>query len=105
MMKFENCKNEIERQIIVALVEDALVAGFIVSVNDGAESKDEAVIFAEMNSIDVDYLYLRREGMSTQWVQLVYGNGCDVMSNWTCELSDRTNVMKRAEELAKRFAG
>lgn len=108
-MKFSNHKNEIERQIIVLLVEDLLEAGYEISVNDGEEttltcSTDEVAIFAAMSSTDEDRLLLstggRVEGW-VAWIRLIYGNGADVISDNTTNIPEA--VFERANELAERF--
>jgi len=122
-MKLAHHRNEIERQIIVALVEDALALGYLLGVNDGEEttlerSSDEAAIFAAMASTDEDRLLFwlpnSPEGAGRDgWVRLIYGNDCDVISDNTtdaeCERFDDSalswDFMKRAEELAERFRG
>lgn len=110
LVKFSNHRNEIERQIIVLLVEDMLAAGYAVGVNDGAETvlapqRDEATLFAAMSSTGEDYLVFRRDPSGTGhdgWVRLIYGNGCDVVSDYTTNLPE--SVMVRSTELADRFS-
>lgn len=105
-MKFSNHKNEIERQIIVLLVEDLLAAGYTVGVNDGEETtvkpcRDEAKIFAAMSTTDEDFLLTRKDGEQDGWVRLIYGNGADVHSDNTTNIPE--SVFERAAELAERF--
>lgn len=142
-MKHARHKNEIERQIIVALVEDALAAGYALGVNDGEETTlkrctDEAAIFAALSTTDEDYLLYWRQaeppadgvcpddgnGLADDgvcgfcgnrpaermddhygWVRLIYGNDCDVISDYALWLGEETEVLNRAERLAGRFRG
>jgi hypothetical protein len=78
---------EIERQIAARIVTDAIAAGFNISVNDGEEttlrhSKDPAAIESAMFSTDADVLFIYRENLGPLgWVHLIWGNGCDVISD------------------------
>jgi len=113
-IKFANHKNETERQIIVLLVEDCLAAGYKLGVNDGEDttlrdSTDEAAIFGAMSTTDEDYLLVKGEALRAAstcdsdegWIRLIYGNGCDVLSDNTVNVPE--SVMARAMELAERF--
>lgn len=142
-LKFANCTNEVERQIIVLLVEDLLGAGYSLGVYDCEEvtlapTRDESRIFAAMFTTDDDHLLFRKDGQEgviprecathgaegfdpetepgcagceafdrgvvrDGWIRLVYGNGGDVISDYTTNLDETT--MERASELADRFSG
>ena len=113
-LPFSNHKNEIERQIIVLLVEDILAAGYAISVNNGEEttlkrSVKPATIFKNMNTTDIEYLMLHspRDGAGNRteagWVLLRYGNGCDVISDYTTNIP--RELFARADALAARFRG
>jgi len=105
---FSNHRNETERQIIVLLVEDLLRAGYKLGVNDGEEvvlesCADPERIFAVMSTTDEDYLLTEREeDERTGWVRLIYGNGCDVISDYTVNIPD--SVFERANALSERFS-
>lgn len=106
-MKFSNHKNEVERQIIVLLVEDLFAAGYKLGVNDGEEttlenSTDEAKVFETMSTTDEDFILLspNKDG-EKGWIRLIYGNGCDVISDHSVNVPE--TVMTRALELAERF--
>lgn len=104
-LPFSSHRNEVERQIIVCLVEELLSHGYSLGVNDGEENTlepctDPARIFATMSTTDEDYLLTRREGHKG-WIRLVYGNGCDVISDYTTNIPDEH--MAKATELAERF--
>jgi hypothetical protein len=105
---FANHRNEIERQIIVQLVSDLLAAGYSVGVNDGeddtlAPCRDEAQIYGAMSTTDEDRLLTESAEGRRGWVWLVYGNGADVISDYTTDLPEE--VLRRAFDLADRFAG
>jgi hypothetical protein len=105
MMQFSNHKNEVERQIIVLLVEDCLAAGYALGVNDGEEttlvgSTDDVAIFNAMSTTDEDFLILTK-GEAKGWIRLIYGNGADVISDFTTNIPEA--VLARAIELAERF--
>jgi len=96
---------EIERQIVSLLVADCLTAGYAVGVYDGEEhtlraSRDFAEVWAALDTTDEDYLILRK-GDADGWIRLIYGNECDVISDYTTSIDE--GVMKRASELAERF--
>jgi hypothetical protein len=105
---FANHRNEVERQIIVTLVEDLLAGGYKVGVNDGEERvlepcSDAARIYAVMSTTDEDYLLTEKEGERGGWIRLIYGNRSDVISDYTTNIPD--SIFERANALAERFAG
>jgi len=61
-------RQEIERQIIERLVQDALAAGFQITVDDGGEepslkrSTDPDAIMAAVMLTDEDFLYYSKPG-------------------------------------------
>lgn len=78
----------VERRIIEALVDSALSADCSISVNDGENfvlsvSKDVKAILKCMGTTDSDILVLRRAGKRIGSVTLIYGNGCDVVSDYS----------------------
>lgn len=93
----------IEKSICECLVDTLLAAGFTITVNDGEEdvthdSTDRAEIVAAMYSTDEDYLHVRKESIGG-WFRLIYGNGPDVISDFTTNL---TEWVKPAEAFADR---
>lgn len=103
---------EIERQVLVPLVEDILAAGYAIAVWDGDNfaikaSRDEETIFAAMASTDEDRLYLYepgKDGARLGWIYLVYGNsGWDVVSDYTTNIPE--SVFARSNAVAERFGG
>jgi hypothetical protein len=87
-------RQSIERQIIERLVQDALAAGFQITVDDGGDepslkrSTDPDAIMAAVMLTDEDRLYYSQPGQPIQgWVFLVYGNGgWDVVTDYTTNL-------------------
>ena len=83
-------RQKIEREIVEAVIDSALAAGYSISVEDGdselaiERSKDRAAILAEMFQMDDDTLRFH-EGdreMWNGWVYFVYGNdGWDVVND------------------------
>jgi hypothetical protein len=106
-LPFANHPREIERQIIVLLVEDLLAAGYRLGVLDGEETVLEpsaangaAAVFAAMSTTDEDYLLTRKDDLKG-WIRLVYGNDGSVISDYTTNIPEC--VFERANALAARF--
>ncbi|SRR5258708_315760 len=79
--------NTIERKVTLQILDDALKAGCVVSVHDGGEtaiqeSTDKEVIFQAMFSTHADTLYLYKDNRVVGWVWLIWGNDCDVISDY-----------------------
>jgi hypothetical protein len=111
MIQFPN-KNMsvVENQIVERLVTDILAAGLTVSVYDGEEyplrhSTDMRAIMDALASTDMDELVLHEpknaQGLRMRkgWVSLVWGNDCDVISDYTTNIEA---VMRGANALANR---
>jgi hypothetical protein len=95
---------EIERKIAEKIIDDALAAGNTIDVWDGEEyplksSTDKDAILDAMFSTDADHLYLTK-GNRRGWVYLVYGNGCDVISDYTLNIE---NTLDGARSLSDRL--
>lgn len=81
--------SDIEKRIARRVVTDALEAGYMVSVWEGGDwaikrSIDKAAILDAMFSTDSDLLVMRRlDGDLVGRVYLVWGNGCDVLTDWS----------------------
>jgi hypothetical protein len=71
------------------LVDAALASGYTVSVNDGEEwtvkkSTDRTVILDAMGTTGEDRLMVRNSvGDKVACYYLIYGNGSDVLSDWS----------------------
>lgn len=101
-----------ERKIVHKLVDDALAAGYAISVNDGeattvVRSRVRATILGAMATTGEDtlvfFLPTAREAqpfVRVGWVSLIYGNGCDIISNSSANDSTDT-LLAGAEALAE----
>jgi hypothetical protein len=90
-----------ERRIATALVRRILQGGHSISVWDGEattlrDSRDVALIFDSMASTDSDQLTVRRaDGERLGAIALIYGNGEDLISDWSwnCTVSGAEAAM------------
>lgn len=86
-----------EKVIVKRLVEAAVAAGYSVTIDNGdreviVKSRDAEAIVAATRRTDEDMLYLA-DGPGQLpsrnyfgWVRLIYGNGADVISDYTTNL-------------------
>jgi len=80
---------EIERDIVIALVDASLKRDLFISVHDGEDwaierSKDREAILKEFFATDEERMFIApaRPGPSAGWFQLIYGNdGWDVIAD------------------------
>lgn len=99
--------SDTERRIVGKLVEDLLAAGFALSVNDGEEvtvskSKDPTEIYAALSSTDTDLLMVHSTNdVRDRWIRLVWGNDCDVISDYLTSLEP---FLAGAEALAEELS-
>lgn len=83
---------EIERKIVLRLIDDLLAAGCELSVYDGEEqypwTTDRAAVIDAIMNTDEDVLRVRRlSDRLIGWVHLVYGNdGWDVICDYSMTL-------------------
>ena len=88
---------DIEMRICNRLVRNALAKGYLISVYDGEEfalkrSASYAAIKSAMFSTDSDQLVFRRaDGTKAGVVLLIYGNGEDVISDYSD--NEETNTL------------
>ncbi len=82
--------NYVEARIAKQVIADLVHAGFSVTVNDGEENTDvvrstnQAAIFRAMGTTDEEYLIAYdAAGKRVGFVWLIYGNGCDLISDYT----------------------
>lgn len=99
--------SEIEKRIVYRVVTDLLAAGYAISVNDGEETTvvnetNADVIWPELSSTDTDTLLVTKAGSKRSSVFLVWGNDCDIISNYGVSLEE---VLKPAFELANQLEG
>jgi hypothetical protein len=92
-----------EKLIVGKLVTDLLAAGCNLSIWNGgdepelAHSIDAAAIFAALSATDDDEIIAFKEGKRVGWVQLIWGNDCDIISNFTSTIEP---LLAGANELA-----
>jgi hypothetical protein len=102
-------RQEVERKIASALIQEALDAGYHISVNNGGD-KDEIqpstkkdVILNAMFATDEEHLlFYNEEGKKVGWVWFVYGNdGYDVISDYTTNLE---HIMTEANKISEHYS-
>lgn len=96
----------IERRIVSCVVKEALRNKLTISVWEGGafclkKSSSYRSVMSAIMSTDSDEFRLRNEaGDIVGWVQFIYGNGADVLTNSSDnELTKR--ILKPAEDLAE----
>lgn len=102
--KYDNDLAAIERQIVTAVVDALLGAGNALAVEDeeqgtGPFIRDRAQVLRTLFASDEDLLLVR--GAHHGWVWFVYGNGWDVLDDYSVSLE---NVLMPVNELADREA-
>lgn len=70
-----------ERKICVALVDEALSWGYLITVSDGEKSADRDKILDAMFSTEEDILSFTDGGQDVGFIHLIYGNDEDVISD------------------------
>lgn len=109
-MSLEKYATDVERQISAQIVDDALKAGYTVSVSDGEEftvvrSTDREVILGAMATTDQDVLVFRDDaGAKIGWVQLIWGNDHELISNSSVG-GEIEALLAGAEALASALSG
>jgi hypothetical protein len=98
----------IEREIVLTILSDAINAGYFISVhNDDSfvteKSSSVESIFREMYSTGTDRLLLYQNNKRVGWILLIYGNGLDVVSDYS-DNAEIEALLKRADELAEKYA-
>lgn len=89
-------RQAVERKIVTKLLEDAIAAGYLVTVDNGEDfptrsSKDVAAILAGMFQTDEEWLHLDKDDEQGRGrratIYLVYGNGgYDVIADYNSSL-------------------
>jgi hypothetical protein len=96
--------SEIEKRIVYRLVTDLLAAGYQITVNDGEDdtvikATDPDVIWPALASTDMDTLKVTGHPVKRRsFVELVWGNDCDVISDYGVSLEE---VVSEANKLAE----
>lgn len=97
--------SDTERRIVGKLVHDALMQGYPLSVWDGeemclVESIDPDEVYKALASTDSDVIYVHSRSTNPPGVVLIWGNECDVISDYNTSLE---NLLKGANELAEKL--
>ena len=102
-------RQKMERQIVTKIVDDALAAGYELSVDNGGDcdmvcgATDRLAILDALFQTDEERLVLSKYKKHIGSVFLVYGNdGWDVVCDYHLSIED---VMKGANELADKLGG
>lgn len=88
-MSIEKYATQTERRIAEATVDAMLAAGWSLSVFDGEEytvrhSRDRAQVLGALATTSDDRLFASQpDGARVGFVWLVWGNGCDLLSDWS----------------------
>lgn len=99
-------RRNIEREVIAALIDDALAEGYSLSVYDGGavplkKSTDKAAILDALFSVDDEYLIVHRGARWVGQIQLVHGNdGYDVIADYTPNLD---HIMVGADKISEKY--
>ena len=97
---------DIEMKIATQIVDDALAAGYALSVQDGEEitvtrSKDRAEILGALRTTDHDRLFIHGDGgWPSCWVMLIWGNDVDVISDYAGPDEIMAPLLESAQNIA-----
>lgn len=99
--------NTQETLIAQAIVDDALKAGLSVTIFDGEEymlhkSKERTSILRTMRGTDMDTLTFYDNGERVGSVWLIYGNGCDLICDYTAQ-HRMDELLERANRISDDF--
>lgn len=98
-------RQKIERRIVKRVSQDALAAGYSVTVDDGGEEfgpfTHTADVLDRMFSVDQETIYLRKLGSDEGLVFFVYGNdGHDVIADYSLNMEELlSGANKLADEI------
>jgi hypothetical protein len=100
---------DIETKIAERLVDDILAAGYTITVNDGQEdtvirSNHKPDIMAALRTTCWDYMKIMKDADRIGWFWLVWGNGVDLVSDYSWRASDGEQVMADLLEGAQNIA-
>lgn len=87
-MAISDVSNPVERELATRAVDALLAAKLSISVWDGEafalrRSTDRAAILAALGTTDDDRLYAYSNGVRLGSVWLIWGNDCDLLSDWS----------------------
>ena len=99
---------DIEMKIATQLVDDALEAGYTLSVSDGEEitvkrSKDRTAVLEALRTTDYDRLFIH-VGDKNHWVLLIWGNDVDVISDYAGPDEVMLPLLERAHNIADQYS-
>lgn len=100
---------EIEIKIAEQLVDDILAEGYTITVNDGEEdtvigSRDKAQIMEALRTTDEDYIRIMDGDIHVGVVWLIWGNGCDVISDYGGPDGVMYPLLQRAHDIAEQYS-
>jgi hypothetical protein len=86
-MSLSKYATKIEALIATHAVDNALKEGCAVSVYDGEEmtvkrSNDRQIVLDALATTESDMVHFHRNGVYLGWVHLVWGNDCDLISDY-----------------------
>jgi hypothetical protein len=98
-------RQHIERQIARRLILDAIQQGYTVSVYNGeciaiSKSNNCKAILDAMFQTDEETLRFFKDDKRIGWACLIYGNGCDVLSDYSVTIE---HFVKGANNLADKY--
>lgn len=93
-------RTSIELKIVNCLLSDAKAARFDINIPEyeGEETPD---VKAALFNLDEAHVCFRKGGKKCGWVYLVFGNGCDLISDYTVNLED---FLKNVNELSDKLS-
>lgn len=96
----------IERAMSAAVVRSLLAAGFTLEIHNGGDEPEYTGqelehILSVMMATDEDMVLVLRDGDSHGWVRFIYGNGIDVLVDYTTNLE---KYMKDVDHLQEAIA-
>lgn len=99
-------RDKIETSIVRCLIGDAIAAGCTVRVYDGEtfypHSKNMTEILSQMFAVgDEQLTFYDAAGNRIGWVRLIYGNGPDVICDYSTTMPD--SIMAGANKLADEY--
>ena len=106
--------DDTERAIAALIVSELVALGYALSVYDGEaftvkKSQDARVVCAALASADDDTIRAEFNGARAGWVQLIWGNGNALLSNWGTPPNGEGSAFEAAvetlaDEISYRYA-
>lgn len=103
--------SDIEKRIVGKLVTDLLAAGYVLTIWNGGDeaelelSSNAEAIYAALAASDQDEIeafHPSRNRHRAGWVRLVWGNDCEIISDYTTNFAD---LLVGAIDLADKLEG